>query len=172
MLWTIVTRVVNEEIPSHKQGCLSFMFLFVIIDECTQLLPILHMKMYDQQYSFFGRPKEFSRVGINTIYSEIFQIFTPFLLEFARSLHWQHPLKLLGLQPSPLPTPLWQVIWEMAERWLPIFVIFWHHRNEESGKAQQGWLDPKLLHEKILVIIFIKSTSTTILLKNRSKIFA
>ena len=46
MLWTIVIRVVNEEIPSHKQLCLSFMFLFVMIDECTQLLPTLHMKMY------------------------------------------------------------------------------------------------------------------------------
>ena len=54
VLWTIVIRVVNEEIPSHKQLCLSFMFLFVMIDECTQLLPTLHMKMYDWDWWVLG----------------------------------------------------------------------------------------------------------------------
>ena len=37
----------NKEISSHKQNCHSFLFLFLIIDDCTHLLPISHMKMYN-----------------------------------------------------------------------------------------------------------------------------
>ena len=46
VLWTIDIRVMNEEIPLHKQGCLSFLFLLWHPISARKFLAILRMQKY------------------------------------------------------------------------------------------------------------------------------